>query len=118
MLVPEVPLACPDERHAGSVRDCDHLVVADRAARGDRGGDAGSGGDSESVEEREVSVRGQDTAPRPLAGPLDCETNARNPVWLAGAHPRHRIVFSKDDSVRLDVLAGAPGEAQVAQLFR
>src|SRR5262249_5559129 len=117
LLVPEVALAGPDEGHAGSIGDGDDLVVADGAAGGDCRCDARHRRGRHAVEEGEVGVGGEDTAAGALAGALDREADARHAVWLAGAHAGHRAVFGEDDGVRLDVLAAAPGKAQVAYFF-
>ena len=71
--MPEGTRAAEDHRHAVLVADLDGLVVTDAAAGLDDGGDAGFAGVLHGIAAREGEerVRGDDSALRPLARPLE-----------------------------------------------
>ena len=111
----EVADARKDEGDAVAIAEGDGLLVLDRAAGLDNGGDACLRGDFGTVREGEEGIGGEGRAFRILARLLDGEADAPYPVHLPRADALNRPVFGDDDGVALDVLDDAPGEEEFGE---
>ena len=91
--------------------------IAHGAARGDDRGNARLGSLFDRVWEGEECVGCHHRALGTLAGALDGDAHTIHPVGLPAANADRGLAVGKDDGVRLDVLAGLPGETQRLPLF-
>jgi hypothetical protein len=109
----EVPPAGEDQGGAAGVDEIDGILILERAAGMDDGGDAGVKEQLRSVGEREKSVAGGDGAGHAISGFFDCDPSGAGTIHLSGAGTKQHSIFANDDGVALDVFADEPGELQV-----
>ena len=116
LSVAEVAGSGQDHGEAESVGGFDRVFVADGASGLCYGCDAAIGSHFDAVREREVGVGGEDRSQSLVLSYAEGEVNTGDAVGLSGSHADEVVVLRKDDGVGLDVLAGAPGEGEVAEL--
>src|SRR6478609_3141668 len=94
----------------------DHFVVSDGSSRLYDRGDAGGNRCFNPIREWEEGIASEDAAPGSIAGTLDGDVYALDPVGLAAPDTGDRRFLRQHDGIRFDVAGGFPGEDKVPEL--
>src|SRR5215204_6004504 len=115
-LMLEVASSGEEHRDTRGFGDGNDLAVSNRSARLHDRGDTGGDSCFNSIREREKCITGENAAPGPIAGSLDGDMHALDPVRLTTSHASDSRLFRKNNCIRFDMARGFPREHEIPKL--